>query len=145
MDGKTKTVRPPGANMATGRWRGSGVYLILLLARGGQEADHLHGELQPLEVVLQVLSFHREAVLPGEAEGAEEVKPLLGMDWSKSKAYSSRENISLLSVGMRRINPERRYGSLFKTSCDHCCVSAVDRVCVPLPAARSVSVSPLSP
>ena len=37
---------------------------ILLLARGGQEADHLHRQLQPLKVVFQILSFHCEAVLP---------------------------------------------------------------------------------
>lgn len=36
---------------------------ILLLACGGQEADHLHSQLQPLKVVFQILSFHCEAVL----------------------------------------------------------------------------------
>lgn len=34
-----------------------------LLASGGQKAHHLHGQLKPLEVMLQVFSFHCEAVL----------------------------------------------------------------------------------
>lgn len=34
-----------------------------LFARGRKKAHHLHGQLKPLEVMLQVLSFHREAVL----------------------------------------------------------------------------------
>lgn len=35
----------------------------LLFASDGQEADHLHCQLQPLKVVLEILPFHREAVL----------------------------------------------------------------------------------
>lgn len=34
-----------------------------LLPCGRQEAHHLHGQLQTLKVVLQILSFHCEAVL----------------------------------------------------------------------------------
>lgn len=37
-----------------------------LSACGREEAHHLHGQLKPLEVVLQVLSLHREAVLQRE-------------------------------------------------------------------------------
>lgn len=40
-----------------------GALLILLFACGGQEADHLHRQLQPLKVMFQILSFHCEAVL----------------------------------------------------------------------------------
>lgn len=43
-----------------------------LLASGRQESHHLHGQLKPLKVMLQVLSFHREAVLPGDS-GAQSV------------------------------------------------------------------------
>lgn len=39
------------------------VRVILLFARGRQEAHHLHGQLQPLKVMLEVLSLHSEAVL----------------------------------------------------------------------------------
>lgn len=35
----------------------------LLFARVGQEADHLHRQLQALKVVFEILPFHREAVL----------------------------------------------------------------------------------
>lgn len=39
-----------------------------LLASGWQEPHHLHGQLKPLKVMLQVFSFHREAVLPGDSD-----------------------------------------------------------------------------
>lgn len=41
----------------------SSVLLVLLFACGGQEADHLHRQLQTLKVMFEILSFHREAVL----------------------------------------------------------------------------------
>lgn len=35
----------------------------LLFPRGRQEPHHLHGQLETLKVVLQILPFHCEAVL----------------------------------------------------------------------------------
>lgn len=47
----------------TGPRPGSSGFPALLFARAGQEADHLHRQLQALKVVLEILPFHREAVL----------------------------------------------------------------------------------
>lgn len=41
-----------------------------LFARGRKEAHHLHGQLKPLKVMLQVFSFDCEAVLQKKKKAA---------------------------------------------------------------------------
>lgn len=44
-----------------------------LFARGGKKAHHLHPQLKPLKVVLQVLSFNCETVLQDRKTGCRQV------------------------------------------------------------------------
>lgn len=45
------------------RIKGAAFWWDSLFSRGREEAHHLHGQLQALKIMLEVLPFNREAIL----------------------------------------------------------------------------------